>query len=301
MLYIAVISLIAVAVLLTRLLLIRRELGRITAQLKQYNDHKTEKKIDLTFYERGLESLAAEINRHSELIVQANAGRRRTEQEMKQAVAGMSHDIRTPLTSIFGYIQLLESERLSEEEKQEYVAIIKSRTKRLQTLLNDFFELSVIESVDYAIKLERLKLNVAVTEVLVNYYDLFHERHIEPVIAIPEQDIMLIADDSAIKRVVENLIINAVNHSTGSISILLEKLPAGAALTISNEAKHLTPEHVELMFNRFYTADLTRSGNRGTGLGLSIARSLMHRMNGKLTASLENGLLHMRCEWIEAS
>ncbi|CAH1209146.1 Sensor histidine kinase RcsC [Paenibacillus plantiphilus] len=299
MIYIVILSVIAVVFLLTRLLLIRREMRRITAQLKQYNDHKTEKKIHLTFYEKGLESLAAEINRHSELLVQANAGRRRTEDELKQAVAGMSHDIRTPLTSIFGYIQLLESDRVTEAEKLEYVAIIKSRTKRLQVLLNDFFELSVIESVDYAMKLERLKLNITVTEVLVNYYDLFSERNIEPVISIPEEDIVLIADDSAVKRVVENLIINAINHSSGPISITLSRLPSGGSLTISNEANHLKSEHVELMFNRFYTADLTRTGNRGTGLGLSIARSLMHRMNGKLTASLQDGHLHMTCQWTD--
>ncbi|MBW7477137.1 HAMP domain-containing histidine kinase [Paenibacillus oenotherae] len=299
MVYIVMLSMIAVVILFARLLQIRREMRRVAAQLRAYNEHQTEKKIDLAFFDKGLEELAVEINRHSELTVQANARRRRTEDELKQAVASMSHDIRTPLTSIFGYIQLLESDDLSAEDKREYLSIINNRAKRLQVLLNDFFELSVIESIDYPMKLERLKLNHTVMDVLVNYYDLFNERNVEPVIALPEEDILLITDDSAVKRVVENLIVNAINHSNGSIAITLEKTVSGSMLTVSNAADQLKQEHVELLFNRFYTADLTRSGNKGTGLGLSIAQSLMLRMNGKLTASLEGGMLHMRCQWTD--
>lgn len=126
------------ALLLFHFLMLRRELGRITEQLHTYNERASGKKIDVALFDQKLEALAGQINRQSDLIVEAEAQRKRVEQEFRQAVANISHDIRTPLTSIFGYIQLLEDESITPDEKLEYVAIVKNRTKRLQALLNDF-------------------------------------------------------------------------------------------------------------------------------------------------------------------
>lgn len=101
------------ALLLFRFLMLRRELGRITEQLHTYNERASGKKIDVALFDQKLEALAGQINRQSDLIVEAEAQRKRVEQEFRQAVANISHDIRTPLTSIFGYIQLLEDESIT--------------------------------------------------------------------------------------------------------------------------------------------------------------------------------------------
>ncbi|MBB6673673.1 HAMP domain-containing histidine kinase [Cohnella nanjingensis] len=274
----------------------KREIRRIASQLRQYNNFETEKKIDLSFIEKDIEALAVEINRQSDLIVQANAEKRRTEDELRQAVANISHDLRTPLTSVFGYIQLLESGGLTPQEQRESIAVIKNRIKRLQALLNDFFELSVIESVDYRMRLERLDMSRLLPEILIGYYDRFNERQLSPNIQIVEEETIIIADERAVRRVVENLILNSIRHAKGDTVIRLEKRGIATILTICNEARHLAGINLDLLFNRFYMADQTRAGI-GSGLGLSIARSLMLRMNGKLTAELIDDHLHMKCEW----
>ncbi|QMV41163.1 sensor histidine kinase [Cohnella cholangitidis] len=296
MLILTIMSVAAAALLLVRLLLLRRELGRMTEQLRSYNERTTGKKIEVALFDRRLENLAEQINRQSDLVVDAEARRRRTENELRQAVANISHDIRTPLTSIFGYIQLLEAESITPEEKLEYVTVVKNRTKRLQALLNDFFELSVIESSDYLLRTERLGMTVLLSDILIGFYDRFNERDITADIRLPEDEVVIYADESAVRRVVENLLVNTIKHAAGQVEIRFERQQKTAVLTIVNEAKGLSDKDVRLLFDRFYTVDRTRSA-QGSGLGLSIAKSLMDKMNGTLTAELRGDNLTMTCGW----
>ena len=297
-LYLTVISIIAALFFLTRLFFIKKEIKNVTIQLNQINQHQTEKKIDIAFIDKDLEKLASEINQQIDFTKQANAEKRRTENELRQAIANISHDIRTPMTSILGYIQFLESDKLSQEQRNEYTTIVKNGALRLKVLLEDFFELSIIESADYPLKIETIKLNHVVPEVLVGFYEPFHQRGIEPILQLPEEEIAIKGDSSAVKRVLENLLNNAIKHSTGNVSIRLEKSQSSVQLTISNPADQLTENDIFLLFDRFYKADQTRTG-KGAGLGLSIAKSLMKKMNGDLTAELQAEHLVMKCEWRE--
>lgn len=294
--YIIIILSLLLIIFLTQLLFTRKQIKNITEQLRSYNMGKTNKKIDITILDKEIENIASEINNLIDLHAQSNIEKKSAERELRQAVANMSHDLRTPLTSILGYIQLIESHEVTEEEKKEYLAVAKDRTKRLQILLNDFFELSIIESVDHSLKFENLKMNSIVEETVMNLYDQFNERQIVPNIQIHQEKISIIADESAVKRVVENLTINAIKYSSGNVAITLEKNNSNISLIIGNDVKSLTEKDVELFFDRFYTADQTRSG-KGTGLGLSIAKSLIEKMNGKLSAELKDGWLYMKCDW----
>lgn len=297
MIYLVIISSILAFIFLSHLLFIKKELKNILNQLKNYNTRKTEKKIDITLLDKDIEKMTIEINNLIDLHALSNIEKKSAERELKQAVANISHDLRTPLTSILGYIQLIEKPEVTDEERKEYLAIAKDRAKRLQILLNDFFELSVIESVDHSLKLEKLGLNSIVEEIAINLYDQFNEQQIVPSIKIPQEQMNIIGDESAIKRVIENLVINAIRYSDGNVSITLEKNNTKINLTISNDVKDITEKDVELFFNRFYTADQTRSG-KGTGLGLSIAKALMDKMNGKLSAELKDSWLYVKCSWI---
>lgn len=295
--YLVIISSILAFIFLSHLLFIKKELKNILNQLKNYNIRKTEKKIDITLLDKDIEKMTIEINNLIDLHALSNIEKKSAERELKQAIANISHDLRTPLTSILGYIQLIEKPEVTDEERKEYLAIAKDRAKRLQILLNDFFELSVIESVDYSLKLGKLGLNSIVEEIVINLYDKFNEQQIVPSIKIPQEQMNIIGDESAIKRVIENLVINAIRYSDGNVSITLERNNTKINLTISNDVKDITEKDVELFFNRFYTADQTRSG-KGTGLGLSIAKALMDKMNGKLSAELKDSWLYVKCSWI---
>src|SRR5699024_10594864 len=166
------------------------------------------------------------------------------EHEQQQTIANMSHDLRTPLTSILGYIQLTESKDASDDEKKEWLLIAKKRAKRLEALLNDFFELSVIESADYHLKSERINIKNTAIDVLMTFYDRFIEKNKERIIQMPEYDVIIISDESAVKRVIENLVSNAITHSDGNIIISLEEKDSKAILNVINDTHTLTEDDV---------------------------------------------------------
>ncbi|WP_144510454.1 sensor histidine kinase KdpD [Bacillus sp. FJAT-22090] len=291
MLYITILSIVIVLLLFTRLFFVKKEIKKMTNQLKQKN-----RKINLSFFDKDIEKLAKEINEQIDLTNTANAEKKRTENELKQAVSNISHDIRTPMTSILGYVQFLELEDITSKERASYTAIVKNGALRLKVLLEDFFELSIVESTEYPLKIERVTLNNLVLEVLVGFYEEFRQKGIEPIIELPQQDIKIKADVSAVKRVIENLLINTIHHSEGNVVLRIEQLANFVQLTISNPAPQLLEIDVAHLFDRFYKADQTRTG-KGTGLGLSIAKSLMLKMNGSLSGELKEHQLVMICKW----
>ncbi|MFJ7914128.1 MULTISPECIES: sensor histidine kinase [unclassified Lysinibacillus] len=296
MIYIVIISVIAVFFILIRFYLLKLELKRVTQQLNQLNNKVISKKIDLTFYDKDLENLTKNINDQIDLTNEAIFEKLRTENEMKQAIANISHDIRTPMTSILGYIQFLESDDIGPEKRIKYQENIKNGALRLKVLLDEFFELSTIESADYPLKVENIKLNKLLVEVLIGFYDDFNKAQIEPSILIPEDEIYITGDSSAVKRIIENLISNAIKHSSGNVTIQLVNNSSSVQLNIMNPAKELKEQDLPLLFDRFYKVDQTRT-KRSTGLGLYIAKSLMIKMDGNLSAELNGEQLLMKCEW----
>ncbi|WP_368652816.1 sensor histidine kinase [Ornithinibacillus sp. 4-3] len=296
MMYVTIFSLSIALFFFIRFMFLKREIQRVTRQLQERNQDKIDSKIKLGYYDKDIEELAKEINIQIDETKYAIAQKRRTENELKQAISSISHDIRTPMTSILGYIQFLEDDDLTHEDRKEHVLIVKNGALRLKVLLEDFFKLSIIESADYPLKIESILLNDLVPEVLVGFYEEFNQKHIEPTINIPVDDIRIKADSSAVKRVIENLVTNALKHSTGNVDIILKRAPAFVEFTISNPAPQLKEEELFHLFDRFYKVDKARKG-KGTGLGLSIAKSLMEKMNGSLSAELDKGQLIMRCRW----
>src|SRR5699024_7342145 len=163
--------------------------------------------------DKEIKNLRLEINYIIGLYMIENRERGQVQHEQQQAIANMSHDLRTPLTSILGYIQLAEAKDASDDEKKELLMIAKNRSKRLEAVVKDVFELSVIESVDYHLKFERINIRNIALDVLMSFYDRFNENNMEPIIQMPEHDVVIISDDSAVTRVIENLVSNAINHS----------------------------------------------------------------------------------------
>lgn len=173
MLYVMIFFIFSFVYVLTRLVLLKKEIKSSTRQLNELNKDKTATKVTISYFDRDFEKLAKEINNQIDLTKKANAEKRISENELKQAISYISHDIRTPMTSILGYIQLLEADNIAPETRKEYTSIIKNSAGRLKVLLEDFFELSIIEQVDYPVKIEKMKLNHVIVEVLVGFYEEF--------------------------------------------------------------------------------------------------------------------------------
>jgi signal transduction histidine kinase len=296
MIYAAIILLIVIGILFIRLFSLKKEVKNISRQLDVYTSRKSNKKVDLSLLDKDIEKLGSEINKLIDLYVTEQARRIHFEHEQKQAAANMSHDLRTPLTSIRGFIQLAEAEEITGDERKELLATAHKRANKLESLLNDFFELSLIESTDQPLKWERINLKSAAIDVLMSFYDRFNEKKKMPVIHLPEHDVFIIADGSAVTRVIENLVSNALSHSEGEITICLEEHDGRAELSVDNAAPSLSDEDVQRMFDRFYMADRSRAG-KGTGLGLSIVKGFMEKMNGKVYGQLHEGQLSIICKW----
>lgn len=297
MLYILIIVTIVVLYLFIRLFTYKRELKKVNDQLRQYNDFSTEKKIDVSLADRDMEILGIQINRLIDHYVSADRNRLRSENELQQAVANISHDLRTPLTSIKGYIQMAEPKDISEAQRSEYLKIAAGRTKRLEQLVNDFFELSKIESGDYKLSSETFNLKNHFEEVMLGLYTSFSDMGIEPEIIMPEADVFIHTDPSAVSRVLENLLSNALRYSDGAINAGLVETEENVQIYVENSSQDLDGRtDLNLFFDRFYVADKSRT-DKSTGLGLSIAKSLMEKMGGTIGAEYGSDMLTIRCEW----
>lgn len=296
MIYIVILLVILLSSVSFRHLYLKREINRTTKILSSINRDETNRKVNIHLYDKNLERLTEEINNHIDKRKHSLAMKKQSENMMKQSISYISHDLRTPLTSINGYIQLLESKDLSDEDKEEYLKIIRDSSLRLNILLEDFYELSLIDQDEYPLAREQVDIKELILEVLFSFYNEFEQRGITPDIDMPETSTYLYTDPSTLKRVIENLIINSIRHSTGDIDIHLTVTASVIQFNIKNPAKKLSEEDIIHMFDPFYKADQTRKGE-GTGLGLPITKSLMEKMEGSIQAELLEDDLKIICQW----
>ena len=286
---IIVILLIVIFLLLMKLYLLRRSAREILAGLCRYLETETNVLIDISGRDRYMRRLALELNRQLRIL---RAQRRRLNQgnmELKNAVANISHDLRTPLTAICGYLDLLEKEEIT-REAQRYLAIIRNRTELLEQLTEELFDYSVIlSSGPVPAGLYSEEETVILNEVLENsiaaFYTALTEAGIAPDIQIPEQKIERTLNRFALSRVFSNLLNNAIKYSDGDLDITL--LETGEII-FTNGASSLDEVQVEKLFDRFYTVEEAR---KSTGLGLSIAGTLVEQMHGKIDAGYHAGRL----------
>ena len=269
--------------------------------IKLHSVHKATKEITDAFAERlatdtntlidvagdaYAKRLAAEINVQLRKLREQRHRYVQGDAELKVAVTNISHDLRTPLTAIQGYLDLLEQAELSEESAR-YVEMIKNRAEHLTVLTEELFRYSVLLSEGKELAKEPVVLNAALEESVAGFYAVLTERRIEPGIRMPEEKVVRLLDVSALSRIFSNLLNNALKYSDGDLEIELTK---DGEIVFSNTAKSLDGVQVGKLFDRFYTVDPAR---RSTGLGLAIAKTLVERMGGTIGARYEDGRLRI--------
>lgn len=232
--------------------------------------------IDISSRDRIMRKLASSINAQLRLLRKQRRQYLNGDRELKEAVTNISHDLRTPLTAVCGYLDLLEHEEKSDTVAR-YIDQIRNRSEVLKSLTEELFRYSIIASTP-ALSIEHVNLCRVLEEALVSFYGAMRQKHIEPEIHIPETAVWKELDTSALSRVFGNIIGNAVKYSDGDFSVVMTE---AGNVTFSNTAKELSTVEVGKLFDRFYTVDNARSS---TGLGLSIAKLLVERMNGSITA-----------------
>ncbi len=282
-----VLLILAVLLLLWKIQLLRRSAEELRRGLQERLETDTNTLLSIPSRDKAMCRLAAGLNSQLRLLRQERRRCQQGDRELKDAVTNISHDLRTPLTAICGYLDLLEGEEMSETAAR-YLASIRGRTDHLRGLTEEFFRYSAVLSAERDGRREQVSLNRAVEESLAAWYAVLSAKNIAPEVCLPEVQVIRRLDPEALSRVLGNVLSNAAKYSGGDLNITLEE---NGTLAFSNAAPSLTPVLVEKLFDRYFTVE---SGGQGTGIGLSIARHLMEQMDGSVTADWREGVLRVR-------
>ncbi|MBQ6786670.1 MAG: HAMP domain-containing histidine kinase [Lachnospiraceae bacterium] len=250
--------------------------------------------IDISTRDKYMLKLADVINEQLRLLRKQRHKYLNGDRELKEAVTNISHDLRTPLTAICGYMDLLESEEKSETVTR-YLSLISNRTEALKQLTEELFRYSVILSTQEEMDMEMVHVNGVLEESIASFYGVLKGRGITPVIRLTEKRIERQLNKEALSRVFSNILNNALKYSDGDLEIILQ---ADGTVIFSNSARNLNEVQVGKLFDRFFTVEAARNSN---GLGLSIAKTLVEHMGGRVTAQLLEQRLSIMIEFIEVN
>lgn len=268
--------------------LLRHGIKGLRRDLAERRGQDTNTLLSLPCRDRELRRLASALNQELRALRQERLRYQQGDKELKEAVVNISHDLRTPLTAISGYLQLLQGQDLP-PDTQRYLEQIGGRTQAMKRLTEELFRYSVVVSEENLAR-EPVDLRRAVEEALLSFYGALEGRGIEPQVRLPETPVIRQLDPAAVNRVLGNILTNALKYSAGDLEVTLEE---SGRLTFSNSAPGLDPVAAGRLFDRFYTVEAARNS---TGLGLSIAKELTQRMGGEMGAELHNGRLTV---WLE--
>ena len=267
--------------------LFKKEIRNIKNQLRSISRCKTNDFINTDFIDSDLIGLINMINEYIKKCTDMENKDKEAKNSLKQTILNMSHDVRTPLTSIQGYLQMLEMEEVSKSKKRKYLKVIKDRIELLYNMMENFFELAKIESDNFPIHLKRMNLSSILSEALALYYDEFQNVTID--IKIDYQDpLYVLLDENAIKRIMHNILSNIVKHGANVVQITSYRNKKNAIMMFTNDSQDINQENVKLLFDKFFTLSHSRS-DKNTGLGLAITKELIYKMNGTIEANFDEG------------
>ncbi len=278
--------------LLLKIMLMKKSAGEIREAFVYRLTEDTNTLIGISSRDPSMRRLADAINMQLRRLRSLRHRYQQGDLELKEAITGISHDIRTPLTAILGYLELLKQEELPPETAR-CLSIIQERAQVIRQLTEELFRYSALSLEEYedpAASLgsrEEVSLQDALEESLLAYYGALRSAKIEPVISMPKEKVLRNLNKKGLSRIFGNLISNAMKYSAGDLFVSLEET---GRITFCNSAPRLNEVEAASLFGRFYTVE---DAKNSTGLGLSIAKSLVTQMGGTVTAEYQNQMLHI--------
>ena len=281
------ILIIIILFLLIKIFLMKKEMRRITSEMKDNTDNN---QVSVDFVDGDLQKLIVQINNLYESVMKIKVEGKEDEKKIRESISMIAHDMRTPLTSIIGYLQV--AERLDDAvEKNENIEIALERARYLNKLVNDFFELSLIESGQVNVQMEKVNLSEIICEEILSESPEIDRKGIEPVFEQAEENIYVYADKKKLERVIQNLISNAVKYSVKKLEFVIgiEEAPVITLRIITDATESINTDKI---FDRFYQQDSSRTKG-GAGLGLYICKSFVEMMYGSISAKQEGDLFEI--------
>lgn len=276
-----------------RLFSIKKTAKEIEREFAQRLMTETNTLIDVPYRDKTMRNLADGINHQLRKLREERHRFQQGDSELKNAVTNISHDLRTPLTAICGYLDLLKEEEKSEAAAR-YLEQIEDRTEALKQLTEELFKYSVIASTD-EIAPASIDLRQALEESLLSFYGVIKQKGLDTEISITEKKVERFLDPQGVSRVFSNIINNAIKYSDGDFQVWMGD---DGTITFANTAADLDSVSVAKLFDRFYTVE---TGRNSTGLGLSIAKLLTERMGGRIYAEYKENMLMITVSFPQSS
>ncbi len=281
--YLLIVCLIIIVFLVMKIIAMRLSLKEMKEDYEERSRIHTNTLLTVSSRDRRIRQLASSMNNTLEKLQSAYNRYENGDQEIKKAITNISHDLRTPLTAISGYLEL--AQRLDKSpELEKYLSVIQGRTDHMKKLTEELFEYSLMTGGEITEDRQEVNINRMLEDCLMNYYPSLKARGISPDIDITEKKIVRYLYPTYVERILNNLMSNALKYSDGDLEI---KLSDEGVLSFSNSTDKLSNVDVNKLFDRFFTVE---TGSReSTGLGLSIVKLFADRMDLRLNATYENG------------
>lgn len=291
--FVIIILIIVIIILLTYLFLYHNEIKHISKEIDNIKDLDSNTLIHSKYNLKNINNLIYKTNN---LLIESKNIKidySNKNKSLMKMMTNISHDLRTPLTSALGYIDIILKSDLSEEEKKKDLITIEKRLRRLEELISSFFEFSKIISINKRPTLEKINLTFVLEESVIAFYDDYKKNNREILLDCNQRKIIINSNKMLLTRTFENLIGNAYKHSNSDLSIKVE-IANKVKIIFSNE---LLDDDVDVdkIFDEFYTVDISRT-KEGTGLGLAIAKEFTRQLNGKIYAEKRKGQLKIIIE-----
>ncbi len=282
--YLCIIILFITSIISIKYILLKLSLNKLYKDFELIINSDTNNLLTISCNDKNLKEFINKLNKNLKRLRKLELEYNQGNINLKHTITNISHDLRTPLTAIKGYLDILDKKNFTKEQIK-YFNIINTKVNDLVNLTEELFNYSKILDKAYLIKKEQVCLNIVLEEVLCSYYDLFKNNNITPKIGITSNKIIKEIDLICFKRIIENIISNLLKYSNKSIYI---KLDNTGSITFINKTKKLDKVSVGKIFDRYFTVESSKKSN---GIGLSIAKELVILNNGEITAKYINNKL----------
>ena len=264
----------------------RRQVRSTCRHLAFMKQHKTNLRLHSNLPFSELYELEDSINALLDGADELRHKAEHNEQNLRDAITNISHDIRTPLTSLDGFFQLLKHAE-SEEERDQCVEVIQNRINNLKYMLEELFTYTKLQNQDYQLQTEPVELTQCIGSALIAFYNDFQEKGIDVQTAFAEEEITVNCNPEAVQRIVQNVLKNVRDHGSKAVKVALKREKERVVFTCANQVDKPNRIDISQLFTRFYKADPART-HSSTGLGLAIAKGLAERMHGGMSAAVED-------------
>ena len=273
--------------LTVKVILIKKDIKNMTHSLTTIINTDTNKLMTVITPDKDLKKLTGVLNHSLKELRELEIEYKQGNQSLKSAITNISHDLRTPLTAIRGYVELMEDENLNQRQR-DYLKIIDEKVKDLGELTEQLFDFSKNVDLQQKIKVSPTCINEVLIDSTVSFYSLFKKYHITPQLDICEEKVIRNLNENMLKRVFENIISNAIKYSQSDFKI---KMTPDGVIEFSNQTASLDCTSLGKLFDRYYTVQDSKKSN---GIGLSIAKQLVDLSGGKIEASYREKVLKIR-------